>query len=118
MLGKKETRIVLRYAETSLWPGQYVALSDDSSRMFPVEDPFEAKFWADENKAIAYARLFGSDGINRPHIDPRIYILNGFVGHKQKRVWCNGTERGGIPRHDCPESGFQHPCHGYEVDDV
>lgn len=59
---------VLKFAGSSAWPGDYVAL-DFASAGYPyaTNDVFHAKFWETEGEALAYAASFDGKNSYKTH---------------------------------------------------
>lgn len=73
----ERTKIVLRFADSSISPGWFVAL-DSASGGYPyaVDDPTRAKFWDTEKDARDYASSFTEGGSYAAYaIDPQPYIM-------------------------------------------
>lgn len=72
------TAFVLRFSETSAYPGQLVAL-DRSSGGYPYavgENPFRAQRWEYASDALNYADSFTAHGGYRDYaIEPKVYSI-------------------------------------------
>lgn len=70
------TKLVLRFADSSHWPGQFVAL-DSASGGYPyaVEDPTRAEFWATEEAALSYASSFTPKLYSMYAIEPKAHKM-------------------------------------------